>query len=95
MAATRGDNLNVHMLLAHGADVNAQNIQGWTPLARAVRYNHVGTVKVLLSNRADIEKRIDDGATSVIIAISEGHSGVLYELISNGADVNASNKLRD
>lgn len=42
------------LLLAHGADINTQGDEGWTPLKRAVISNNRPAVKWLLANKADV-----------------------------------------
>jgi len=40
----------VQMLLDHGALVDSENQDGWTPLLYAARYGHAKVVKPLVSN---------------------------------------------
>jgi ankyrin repeat protein len=64
-AANKGDNPKVSELLAQGANVNAQNDSGSTPLIEAVYGNHIETVKLLLEKGADPNLRKKDGATAL------------------------------
>ncbi len=41
----------VELLIQHGADVNATDLRGWTPLNDAVDRNHVEVVKLLLRHQ--------------------------------------------
>ena len=53
----------VELLLANGADVNAKNKQGNTPLVGAVWMDHRDVVELLLANKADVNARDNDGKT--------------------------------
>lgn len=44
----------VRFLCEHGADVNAQDNEGWTPLHAASCCGNVGIVKYLCENGADL-----------------------------------------
>jgi hypothetical protein len=43
----------VHQLLQKGANVNARDHYGHTPLMRAIRYGHVDVVRILMAHGAD------------------------------------------
>jgi ankyrin repeat protein len=47
----------VKTLLAHGADVNAKNESGKSPLLQAVQYGHKEVVEVLLQAGAEDARR--------------------------------------
>ena len=46
-ASARGDTEIIDELLMHGANVNRENIEGYTPILHAVRYNHPMSIKAL------------------------------------------------
>ena len=54
----------VKLLLANGADVNAQNNNGDSALTRATLNGHLEIVKLLLTNGADVNAQDTDGDTS-------------------------------
>lgn len=57
IAASKGLLLFVRELLAHGADVNAQDLDNWTALLCATKAGHFDVVEFLVENGADIEHR--------------------------------------
>ena len=85
-AARDGYKEIVELLIAEGANVNANNQYGYTPL-------HLATTKevaaLLISNGADVNAKIDEGWTSLHSAVANGHKEVVEVLIAKGADVNA------
>lgn len=54
MAARRGSQKIVQMLLQHGADINARDAQSMTPLTLAILQNHEAVASILLAHGADV-----------------------------------------
>ena len=48
----------VEFLVSAGADINAINNDGWTPLIYAAREGHIEVVKFLVSVGADIHIKV-------------------------------------
>jgi hypothetical protein len=67
----------VRLLLEHGADVNAQSQDGWSPLHRASSYGALEVVRLLLEHGADVEAKKDDGKTALQLAAEKGHDKVV------------------
>ncbi|WP_048197572.1 ankyrin repeat domain-containing protein, partial [Methanocaldococcus sp. FS406-22] len=57
MACQEGDVEKVKELIKKGANVNAKNRFGGTPLQAAVVGNHIEVVKLLIENGADLNVR--------------------------------------
>ena len=77
------------LLIAKGADVNAKNDKGETPLLRAIsvasftttnKKRHKETIELLVNNGADVNIGCDNGRTPLIAAIQ----GSFYEYIKGG-----------
>ena len=59
-AARNGDTEIVHLLIAHGADVNVTNDRGHTVLYCAGGHGHLDTVKLLLESGADPDAKFTE-----------------------------------
>ncbi|SVB74620.1 uncharacterized protein METZ01_LOCUS227474 [marine metagenome] len=88
-AAKAGNIEAVKQHLAAGADVNAKNEGGLTPLHPAAYEGHMEIVELLIAKGADVNTKDVDGLTSLHFAASNGHKDVVELLIAEGADVNA------
>jgi uncharacterized protein len=78
------------LLIDHGADVNAANDEGITPLHLAAWPE---MVEVLARNGAEVNARAREGDTPLPIQAAEPESEAVMEaLLRSGADVNARNR---
>lgn len=89
VALTRGNFEVVSSLLHRGADVNAMDNDGLTPLALSVREGHFEVVRVLADREANVEAKINDGWTPLAFADDKCHSEIVRFLIDKDADKNA------
>jgi len=64
------------LLLARGADINAQNENGKTALMAAAMWGYPEVAKLLVENGADISLQDDLGRTAVHLALSAQHPEV-------------------
>lgn len=81
-------------LLDAGADANAQDNTGRSPLHAAVAADAQGVFQILIRNRAtDLDSRMYDGSTALILAARLAVEGMVEELITCHADVNAVDEL--
>ena len=78
-------------LLDKGADINAHNEWGLTPVMLAAQYNHsVAVLNALIAAGANIEARNYLGETALIMAVnSNDETKISTQLIKSGADINA------
>jgi len=96
-AVNRGDAKMVQQLLSAGADVNALDEAGWTPLARAVysqelKHGFLDVVQVLIEAGANLEATIGYAVRPLMLAAGYGETDIVDLLIRSGADVLAKNE---
>ncbi len=91
-AAERGDTAAVLRLIADGADINAQDARGRTPVLAATHANRVETVGALIDAGADINIRDDLKDNPFLYAGAEGLLDILRLTIAAGADTRMTNR---
>jgi ankyrin repeat protein len=74
-----------------GADINATDAYGYTPLMNAAMLGRVDIVKALIDAGADIQKKGQFGYTALHAAAQNGHLDVVQALVNYGASVNCKN----
>jgi uncharacterized protein len=80
----------VEAMLKHGANINAREKDGLTPLQWATMYNRRNTVWVLLEHGADVNVKDRNEWTALMTAAALDTSpDVVLLLLDHGADVNA------
>jgi hypothetical protein len=92
-AVLQGDAVLVSKLLDAGADANAGNEVGITPLMEAAGKGDVKIITLLLNKGADVNAKLKTegfrGLTPLMIAVFEAHPEAVNILLEKGADVNA------
>lgn len=85
-AAVRGDVAAARLLLEHGAEVNAVDHRGYTPLLLAAQYDREAPelVRLLLERGADLEATAE-GETALSLAARRGETAVTRLLREAGA----------
>ncbi|KAK4881046.1 hypothetical protein RN001_004365 [Aquatica leii] len=95
-AASAGHLDIVRLLVAHGADVNAQSSSGNTPLMYGCAGGHTDVVKFLLEHGANVEDHNENGHTPLMEAASAGHVELAKILLMHGAGINThSNEFKE
>lgn len=72
-----------------GADINAPDKNGWTPLHCAARAGCFDVVKLLVESGASPKSETNLGAAPIWFAASEGHHSVLEYLMTKEHDTYA------
>ncbi|MBE3042648.1 ankyrin repeat domain-containing protein [Candidatus Bathyarchaeota archaeon] len=88
-AVGAGDTQLVRQLLDHGADLEAEDFEGHSPLRNAVKKRNREAVSILVESGADLESRCNLGATPLYWAATHNDLELAKLLISHGADVNS------
>ena len=89
LAAKTGDLQGLQKALAAGADVNARNEYGQTPLHRAASNKNPAVAALLIDRGADINARDKEGETALHRAASNKNPAVAALLIDRGANIEA------
>ena len=85
-ATEAGDIVQMAALLAKGAEVNARNAHGWTPLHVAAAGGDPGVVALLLQHGADVHAQSYIGTTPLDNATTRGgRKAVIDLLLAHGA----------
>lgn len=73
-------------------DINARDIDGWTPLYEAVKANDLESVTVLINKGADVDAKALSGWTPLHVAASQGAVKIAESLLAHGANIEAQDK---
>lgn len=90
LASKRGDTACVDLLLEHGANPHARDIDGFTPLHAAARSGAERTVAALVAHGADIGAQTKWGDTPLHSAAENNKPGCVAMLLDCGADIGAT-----
>lgn len=81
----------VQQLLADGADPNAADANGQTPLALALRENAKAAAAALIAHpRLAVDATNAAGETALMLACLRGHAELAQQLVARGAAINRS-----
>ena len=87
-AAEEGNIETVKQHLAAGADVDAKDKYGRTPLQHAAFGGYKEITELLIAASADVNTKDESLMTPLLWAAREGHKEIAELLIAKGADVN-------
>ena len=85
-ASFYGQTTVIVSLLEFGANVEAKNELGWTPLHFSVREGHLEVVRLLLDCGAHVNAQKKDHSSSLHFTVGYGHVKVIEVLLNHGAD---------
>jgi ankyrin repeat protein len=80
------------ILIQKGADVNAKDLLGWTPLIYAAYHGQTEFAALLIEKGADLNARSNVGWTPLMYAAFSGRAEVGKLLIAKGAVVNLASR---
>ena len=90
-ATEAGDIAQMEALLAKGAEVNARNPHGWTPLHVAAAGGDPAVIALLLQQGADVHAQSHIGTTALDNATTRGgRKAVIDLLLAHGAKRNGA-----
>ena len=75
----------VELFVARGADVNASDVEGNTPLIAAAEKDDVETMKLLVKHGADMAHTNENGWTALERAVTYRRRTVAHEMVALGA----------
>ncbi|GMH40553.1 hypothetical protein BSKO_08457 [Bryopsis sp. KO-2023] len=89
---TRGHFNIAKELITAGAEVNAQNVDGQTPLHLAARRGYGLMVDLLLESKAELDIKDQDGRTALAVA-SENHPDIARKMMGSAGAVPGGGKI--
>jgi len=93
LAVAKGNIAMIELLLKAGADVNAADFSGITPLNMAAFEGNATVVGILLAAGATVNTvGYRDKSTPLCVAASRGNLEVVKVLLAHGANANATNR---
>ncbi|MBK7993980.1 MAG: ankyrin repeat domain-containing protein [Blastocatellia bacterium] len=91
-AAYLGDDKLAKEALAAGADPNAKNDTGYTPLIFAADANQEEIIKLLIKANANVNAQDDSGRTSLMVAAINESNKAIKLLLNAQANVNLADR---
>ena len=92
LAACVGDLARVEALVKQGANVDAKDELGWTPLYWATCLARIEVAKFLVANGASVNVVTNDAGTPLMQAVMAGDRELVDLILSGGADINAKSQ---
>lgn len=92
-ALTESTPARIQVLLDRGANIEARNARGATPLVTAATNGNLALVLLLLHQGADVEARDRDGNTALHEASLQSHLACVDALLTAGARTSIRNEL--
>ena len=81
LAVRNGHKNIVQLLIDRGADIEAQDYEGFTPLCKATRLYHESIINLLLEEGANVNKRDNQGMNATHFALESAMSELMVRAI--------------
>jgi uncharacterized protein len=91
-ATMSGNYAEMEKFLNMGADINARDKSGMTPLIWAAVKGHAHATQILIERGAEVNERNAQGDSPLMWAAVMGHEQVVELILENNPDVNARSK---
>ncbi|GAB1575906.1 ankyrin repeat domain-containing protein [Bordetella petrii] len=91
-AAASGDAAQVRALLAQGADIEARDARGRTPLLIATHHGHAAAARALIEAGADVNAKDAIQDSPYLYAGARGLDEILALTLAHGADLESVNR---
>ena len=91
-AAASNDAARIHELLRNGADIEARDAQGRSPLLVATHGNCVDAARALIEGGADVNAKDALQDSAYLYAGARGYVEILRMTLANGADLASTNR---
>ncbi len=88
MAARSGSIPCIALFLQHGVDINSVDLENWTVLNEAVKYNRIEAMKYILASGGSVSVADDDAWNPLHVAGRFGIVDAVAPLVSAGGDIN-------
>jgi ankyrin repeat protein len=88
-AVKTADYIGIKKLIQHGAEINARDPGGATPLIWAADAGNAKIIRLLAGYGAEVNARDNQGAGALMWAAYRGNAAAVRSLIEAGADINA------
>ncbi len=92
LASKDGSEKEVSALLRLGADVDARDDNGLTPLIFASFWGNESIARLLIDQGADLEAKSNYGGTALVKASEAGQIGIVSLLLTKGANIEAQDE---
>ena len=92
IAINRNNVKQLKGVIQEGANVNAVDTDGWTPVHWAARWGHIESLRVLIQECADVNIQNKKGESPLHLAAENGYVECLHELIKSGANIETKDK---
>lgn len=86
-AIMAGDSDRFAELIRRGADVNAQNDVGYTPLMGAAAMNRVDLLQALVEAGANLNATTSEGGTALMVAVIQRNPEAVQFLVESGVEL--------